>query len=237
MQYYVGTSGFSYKEWKGYFYPQDLPDKEMLKFYGQALPAVEINSTFYRMPRQSTLNGWALQVPPDFRFVLKAPRKITHSKPLKEKGDDVEFLCETAAALGDRLGAILFQLPPYLHKDIGLFAAFADRLPSGIRVAFEFRHRSWFDDDIHEILCKKGLALCCADSENEELNQFAGTADWGYLRLRRPDYTEAELLDWAQKIRSQNWREVYAFFKHEDEGIGPKLARQFLEIVKKEVLA
>jgi uncharacterized protein YecE (DUF72 family) len=233
MDYYVGTSGFSYKAWKGVFYPQDLPDKAMLRFYGERLTAVEINATFYRMPRKSTLDSWARQVPTGFRFVLKAPRKITHNKPLKDKDDDVDFLCETAVSLGEKLGAILFQLPPYLQKDIGLFADFTDRLPPGIRFAFEFRHRSWFDDHIHEILYKKRHAWCCADTENEDLNQFAATTDWGYLRLRRLDYTEAELLKWLRKVASQKWQAAYVFFKHEDEGIGPRLARQFLQAISK----
>jgi uncharacterized protein YecE (DUF72 family) len=232
MQFYVGTSGYSYKEWKGSFYPQDLPDKEMLQFYGGNFSAVEINNTFYRMPRAGMLEAWAEQVPPGFRFVLKAPRKITHSKPLREKGDEVGYLCSTAAALGDKLGAILFQLPPYLRVDIDLFADFVALLPSGTRAAFEFRHRSWFDAPIYEILQKREFALCCADSENEELGRFVATAGWGYLRLRRPDYSEAELLDWAQKIGSQSWQTVYAFFKHEDAGAGPRLARRFLDLAR-----
>jgi uncharacterized protein YecE (DUF72 family) len=231
MQFYVGTSGYSYKEWKGPFYPKDLPDKEMLRFYGENLPAVEINNTFYRMPNTSMLDAWAEQVPPDFRFVLKASRKITHAKPLKEKGDEVSYLFKTAATLGDKLGAILFQLPPYLHRNIELFADFVEVLPSGTKVAFEFRHHSWFDDKLYEILHNKGYALCCSDSENEELSQFVATADWGYLRLRKPNYSEKELLDWAQKIKSQNWQAVYAFFKHEDDGAGPNLAKHFLDLV------
>jgi uncharacterized protein YecE (DUF72 family) len=233
MHYYVGTSGFSYKQWKGVFYPPGLPDREMLTFYGQELPAVEINATFYRMPRKSTLNSWVGQVPTGFRFALKAPRKITHNQPLKGKDDDVNFLFETAVALGEKLGAILFQLPPYLKKDIGLFADFADRLPPGIRVAFEFRHRSWFDDNIHDIMHKKRHAWCCTDTENEDMNLFAATADWGYLRLRRLNYTEGELLEWLRKVKSQNWQAAYVFFKHEDEGIGPRLARQFLQAISK----
>src|SRR4030042_5699104 len=143
MEFYVGPSGYSYKEWKGPFYPKDLPEKDMLRFYGENLPAVEINNTFYRMPSVSMLEAWAEQVPPDFRFVLKASRKITHSQPLKEKGDEVGYLFKTAATLGDKLGAILFQLPPYLHRNIELLVDFVDLLPSGTKVAFEFRHRSW----------------------------------------------------------------------------------------------
>jgi uncharacterized protein YecE (DUF72 family) len=231
MQFYVGTSGYSYKEWKGPFYPKDLPNKDMLRFYSENLPVVEINNTFYRMPNTGMLEAWAEQVPLDFQFVLKASRKITHTKPLKEKADEVGYLFKTAATLGDKLGAILFQLPPYLHKNIGLFADFVELLPTGTKVAFEFRHHSWFDDKLYEILQNKGYALCCSDSENEELSQFVATADWGYLRLRKPNYSEKELLDWAQKIKSQNWKVVYAFFKHEDDGAGPNLAKHFLDLV------
>jgi uncharacterized protein YecE (DUF72 family) len=233
MRFYVGTSGYSYKEWKGPFYPKDLSDKDMLRFYGKNLPAVEINNTFYRMPGADMLQAWAEQVPPDFRFVLKASRKITHSKPLEEKGDEVGYLFKMAATLGDKLGAILFQLPPYLRKNIDLLVAFVDSLPTGIKVAFEFRHSSWFDDELYTILHDKGCALCCSDTENEELSRFIATAGWGYLRLRKPNYSGEELVDWAQKIRSQPWEEVYAFFKHEDDGTGPKLARQFLELAIK----
>lgn len=230
MQFYIGTSGYSYKEWKGIFYPKDLPDKDMLRYYAKNLPAVEINNTFYRMPTATMLEGWAEQVPADFQFVLKASRKITHSKPLKEKADEVDYLFRTAATLGEKLGAILFQLPPYLHRNIELLADFMDLLPSGTKAAFEFRHRSWFDDELYEILRNKGYAICCSDSENEELSQFVATADWGYLRLRKPNYSEKELLDWAQKIKSQPWQAAYVFFKHEDEGAGPKMAKHFLDL-------
>jgi len=231
MQLYIGTSGYSYKEWKGLFYPKDLQDKNMLRFYGENLPAVEINNTFYRMPNASVLETWAEQVPANFRFVLKASRKITHSKPLKEKDDEVGYLFRTAATLGDKLGAILFQLPPYLHRNIELLANFLDSLPPETRAALEFRHRSWFDDELYEILRNKGYALCCSDTEDEELSQFVATADWGYLRLRKPNYSEKELLDWARKVKSQHWQAVYVFFKHEDDGAGPNMARHFLDIV------
>jgi uncharacterized protein YecE (DUF72 family) len=191
---------------------------------------VEINNTFYRMPNAHMLEAWAEQVPPNFQFVLKASRKITHSKPLKEKGDEVGYLFRTAATLGDKLGAILFQLPPYLHRNVELFADFVELLPSGTRAAFEFRHRSWFDDELYEILHNKGCAMCCSDSENEELGKFVPTADWGYLRLRKPNYSEEELHHWAQKIKSQHWQAAYVFFKHEDDGAGPKMAKHFLDL-------
>lgn len=235
MRFYVGTSGFSYKEWKGPFYPGDLPDKNMLRFYGERLSSVEINSTFYRMPEEGVLKGWAEQVPPDFRFALKASRKITHTRPLKEKTDDVGYLFRRVETLGEKLGAILFQLPPYLRKDIGLLADFVELLPSGFRIAFEFRHRSWFDDEVYEILREKGYALCCTDSEKgDEPAPFIDTAHWGYFRLRKPDYPDAELMDRAEKVKSRNWEAVYAFFKHEDEGAAPTLAGHFMDILVRE---
>jgi uncharacterized protein YecE (DUF72 family) len=230
MQLYVGTSGYSYKEWKGSFYPKNHPDKDMLRFYGQNLPAVEINNTFYRMPNASVLEAWAEQVPSDFRFVLKASRKITHSKPLKKKGDEIGYLFTVAATLGEKLGAILFQLPPYLKKNFQLLSDFADLLPSSPRIAFEFRHPSWFDDELYELLHKKGYAVCCSDVENEEISRFVVTTDWGYLRLRKTNYSEEELIEWAHKIKSQKWQAAYIFFKHEDEPTAPLLAKQFLEI-------
>jgi len=230
MQFWVGTSGFSYKEWKGSFYPEDLPDNEMLNYYSQKLPAVEINNTFYRMPKASLLESWAEQVPESFRFVLKASRKITHSKPLKEKGDEVSYLFETSATLDARLGVILFQLPPYLRKNLELLESFLELLPDHIHSAFEFRHRSWFEDEVYDLLRSHGRALCIADSDPENEPPFAATADWGYLRLRREDYDESDLKKWAEKINSQNWNEVFVFFKHEDEGAGPALAQRFLNL-------
>jgi uncharacterized protein YecE (DUF72 family) len=230
MLTYAGTSGFSYKEWKGSFYPKELPDKDMLRYYSSKFPAVEINNTFYRMPAPGTLQKWAEMVPPHFRFVLKAPRRITHTRPLADKGEDVQYLFETAAALDRRLGAVLFQLPPYLHKNVDLLSAFAANLPSAVQVVFEFRHRSWFDEEVYSILRAKQHALCCSDVENQDLRHFVATTDWGYLRLRRPDYSDEELQHWQKRIGAQKWREVFAFFKHEDAGKGPELAGKFLGI-------
>ena len=163
--------------------------------------------------------------------MLKAPRKITHIRPLKDKGEEVDYLFSTAAAMGDKLGAILFQFPPYLHKDIELLKNFAALLPPKVKTVFEFRHRSWCDSDLHEALQAKGCALCCSDEGTEEFGQLIDTAGWGYLRLRKESYTKEELLDWAGKIASRNWKEVYVFFKHEDAGAGPKLARDFLDLI------
>jgi len=203
----------------------------MLRYYSTKLPAVEINNTFYRMPVAQTLEAWAEAVSPDFRFVLKAPRKITHTRPLVEKSAELQYLFETAAAgLGASLGPVLFQLPPYLHKKIDLLSAFVESLPVGAKSAIEFRHRSWFDEEVYSVLRAKQCALCCSDGEDQELRQLAAVADWGYLRLRRANYTDAELKQWVDMISSHDWREVYVFFKHEEAGTGPELAKRFLEV-------
>ncbi len=230
MKLYVGTSGYSYKEWKGNFYPEDIPAEEMLHYYADRLPSVEINNTFYRLPKASVLESWAEQVPSDFRFVLKASRRITHIKRLKEAQDETQYLLRTVKTLGKKLGVILFQLPPYLRKDLPRLEQFLGQLPGDSNAAFEFRHSSWFEDDVFECLRSKGAALCVADAEGELEVPLVGTAAWGYLRLRRPDYSEADLKNWMKRIRSQNWENVYIFFKHEEEGAGPKMAVHFLEL-------
>ena len=229
MRVLAGTSGFSYKEWKGSFYPEDLPAGDMLSFYAGRLPAVEINNTFYRMPKPALLAAWAEQVPPGFRFVLKASQRITHRKRLKEAADEVAYFFQTATTLGDRLGPTLFQLPPNLKKDLPRLEAFLGVLPAGARAAFEFRHASWFEDDVFETLRRNGAALCVAEDE-ELATPLVATAGWGYLRLRRQDYDEAAVAAWAEKVRGQSWSEAYVFFKHEDAGAGPRLAAKLLEL-------
>jgi uncharacterized protein YecE (DUF72 family) len=230
MQVWAGTSGFAYKEWKGVFYPRDLPASRMLSYYSAILPAVEINNTFYRMPAPATLEGWAGMTPPSFRFILKAPRKITHIKPLAEKAAEAGYFLQTAAGLEDKLGAILFQLPPYLHKNTGLLSAFLELLPPQLPAAFEFRHSSWFDDQVYSLLRAKQCALCCSDTDDQNWAELIASTDWGYVRLRRPDYTESDLRKWYNRIVSQPWKHAYVFFKHEDAGAGPELARRFLEM-------
>jgi uncharacterized protein YecE (DUF72 family) len=227
MRVLAGTSGFSYKEWKGSFYPEDLPAARMLAYYSERLPAVEINNTFYRMPRPALLEGWAAEVPPEFRFVLKASQRITHFKRLKEAGDEVAYFFGVAATLGERLGPALFQLPPNLKKDLPRLEAFLATIPAGRRAAFEFRHASWFEEDVFDALRARGAALCVAEDE-ELATPLVATADWGYLRLRRQDYGEADVAAWAERVRAQKWAEAYVFFKHEDAGSGPKLAAQLL---------
>jgi uncharacterized protein YecE (DUF72 family) len=230
MNLYVGTSGFSYKAWKGRFYPEDLPEKQMLHFYGERFRSVEINNTFYRMPSASVLEAWAGEVPEDFRFVLKAPQRITHAQRLKGTGDSLAHLLEVAGVLGKRLGPLLFQLPPNLPKDAVRLRDFLALLPGERRAAFEFRHRSWFDDEIFGLLREQQIALCIAEAETDLEVPFVATAEWGYLRLRRPDYGDAELRAWAQRLRDQDWGDAFVFFKHEDEAKGPQLAARFLEL-------
>jgi uncharacterized protein YecE (DUF72 family) len=222
----TGTSGFSYKEWKGSFYPEDLPDAEMLRYYASRLSAVEINNTFYRMPRAEMLSKWAEQVPDGFRFALKASQQITHRKRLKEAGEAVGYFFKIAVTLGDRMGPVLFQLPPNLKKDLPRLADFLAALPPASHCAFEFRHASWFDDDVFDALRSGGCALCIAEDE-DLATPFVSTAGWGYLRLRRQDYSEADLRDRAGRLLSQPWSEAFVFFKHEDEATGPRLAGQF----------
>jgi uncharacterized protein YecE (DUF72 family) len=230
MSLYVGTSGFAYKAWKGSFYPDDLPDKRMLRYYGERFRTVEINNTFYRMPSVSVLQAWAGEVPADFRFVLKASQRITHQHRLLDADEDVGYLLDVAATLRQRLGALLFQLPPNLKKDVPRLDAFLALLPPQRRAAFEFRHHSWFDEAVFGLLHDHQAALCIAEAEGDLEVPCVATADWGYLRLRRPDYDDAALQAWAQRVRQQDWQDAFVFFKHEDAGKGPQLAKRFLEL-------
>ncbi len=229
MKLYVGTSGYCYPEWKGTFYPENISEKQMLRFYGERFGSVEINNTFYRMPKASVLDAWTSEVPANFKFVLKAPQRITHFQRLKEAGDNVEYFLKTATTLKKRLGPLLFQLPPYLKKDV---VRLRDFLPTLGRTpaAFEFRHQSWFDDEVFALLRGHQAALCIAEAENDLNIPFVSTADWGYLRLRRPDYGDPELKAWADRVRQHGWREAFVFFKHEEEGKGPQMAKRFLEL-------
>jgi uncharacterized protein YecE (DUF72 family) len=233
MRVYAGTSGFAFKEWKGSFYPADLPATAMLRYYGEQLPAVEINNTFYRMPKESVLVGWAADVPADFRFALKASRRITHFKRLAATEEDVRYLFETAQALGPRLGPVLFQLPPNFKKDTDLLKSFLEALPTGARAAFEFRHPSWFDTDTVTVLNDYGCPLCLSETDDDdETPAILGSATWGYLRLRRTSYSSEDLTAWCRLIAGETWDEVYVFFKHEEAGTGPALARQFRALVE-----
>jgi uncharacterized protein YecE (DUF72 family) len=230
MNLHVGTSGYSYKEWKGSFYPEKIPAKDMLRFYSERLSTVEINATFYRLPQKSTLENWKEQVPKNFRFALKAPQRITHFKRLNEVGEDAKYFLDIAATLEDQLGVVLFQLPPNMKKDLPRLETFLRELPSQPRAAFEFRHPTWFDDDVLAVLRARNCALCISDTDDMPVTHIDKTADWGYLRLRRVLYSEEHLKDWLTRVREQHWNETFVFFKHEDEGTGPRLAAQFLQL-------
>ncbi len=229
MKIYAGTSGYNYDAWIGPFYPEDLPKKKMLEFYASRLETVEINYSFYRKPSTSTLTNWAAQVPASFRFVLKGWQRITHQQRLKEAGPLVASFWEVAKVLGDRLGPILFQLPPNLKKDAALLHDFLETLPRGLRAAFEFRHESWFEEETYALLKEAGAALCVAESEGLA-TPLVQTAPFGYFRLRREDYRPEDVDAWAARIREAGFPgDVFVFFKHEDAGKGPELAARFLK--------
>jgi uncharacterized protein YecE (DUF72 family) len=230
MIHYVGTSGFAYPLWKGKFYPQKFPDDQMLAFYGKRFRAVEINNTFYHQPTLESVKSWTKDVGGDFRFALKAPQQITHRLRLQNADEAVAQFLEVAKVLGRRLGPLLFQLPPNFKKDLTRLSAFLKVLPRRRRIAFEFRHASWFDDEVLGLLRARRVALCIADDDNDLSVPFAATTDWGYLRLRRLDYSARELAQWVKRVRAQDWRAAFIFFKHEDRANGPRLAQRFLEL-------
>ena len=226
MRLLTGTSGFAYKEWKGVFYPEKIKPADMLAYYAGQLDAVEINNTFYRMPAADTVAGWAGQVPDGFTFVLKAPQKITHFKRLKECDAEMDYFCTVARGLGTRLGPVLVQLPPNMKLDADRLRGFLDITPDDMRFAFEFRNAAWLIDEVYDILRARDAALVIAHDEDGE-TPLVSTASWGYARLRKVQYAEGELATWATRLRAQPWRELFAFFKHEDGGTGPGLARDF----------
>jgi uncharacterized protein YecE (DUF72 family) len=230
MRILTGTSGYSYKQWKGSFYPEDMKDADFLRYYSSRLRTVEINNTFYRMPTTALLEKWLAEVDPEFTFVLKASQRISHVKRLKPGAEqDLAFLVETAATLGSRLGPLLIQLPPNFKKDVPRLAAFLAHVPAGTRAAFEFRNESWFDEETYSALREARAVLCAADTDDsgEAGPPLVATADWGYLRLRRSEYSEADLSLWLARVRAQPWREAFVFFKHEDEGKGALFAERF----------
>jgi uncharacterized protein YecE (DUF72 family) len=226
---FVGTSGYNYPEWKGSFYPADLAAAKMLSYYSARFPTVEINYTFYRMPSEKLLAGWAAQVPKGFRFTLKAPRRITHDAKLVNCENLTATFCLVAGTLHDQLGSLLFQLPPSLKKDLPRLDAFLDTLPPKAPVAFEFRHPSWFDDEVFGRLRSRGRALCVADSEKLE-TPLEVTAGFGYFRLRDEGYQAGDIEEWARRIGAQRSRceDIYVYFKHEEKGIGAEFARQLM---------
>lgn len=230
---WIGTSGYSYPEWKGNFYPADLPAAKMLPYYATHFPTVEINNTFYRMPSEKILSGWSAATPERFKLTLKAPRRITHDAGLRNCEDTVQVFCQLAGTLAEKLGVLLFQVPPSLKKDFSLLKDFLSTLRRGTRAAFEFRHPSWHADEVFECLRERNVALCIADSE-KLTTPVVSTADYGYLRLRDEGYTTPDIVRWADVIKQQQpaWQDTFVYFKHEEEGKGPEFAktlRQMLE--------
>jgi len=231
MIWHIGTSGYSYPAWKGSFYPANLPAKQFLSYYATQFDAVEYNGSFRTLPSEKSIADWASQTPPKFRFVLKAPQRITHIKRLKEVDDELQRLADCVAQLKKRAAPVLFQLPPNFKQDVKRLAAFLKSVGRSVPAAFEFRHDSWLNDDTVRLLRKHRAALVVADAEDLPKTDLVPTATWGYLRLRREKYTDAALRKWVKRIEAMNWKEVYVFFKHEDTGTGPKLARRLSAIV------
>ena len=229
MQLLAGTSGFSYKEWVGAFYPEKMPAKAMLAHYATQLPIVEINNTFYRMPNAAAIQGWRAQVPDSFRFAIKMPRRISHLKRLRDCGSELEALFRAVADLGASLGSMLVQLPPHARCDVAALDGFLGELPPGARVAFEFRHDSWHVPAVFELLHARNAALVQSET-GEQFEPLPWTADWAYLRLRRVDYTRADLERWLDRLEASGVGEAQVFFKHEDGATGPKLAAELLSL-------
>jgi uncharacterized protein YecE (DUF72 family) len=230
MSFFVGTSGYSHAEWKGNFYPEKISQKKMLGFYAQHFATVEVNYTFRQLPTQKVVEGWAQQVPASFRFVLKGSQSITHFKRLKEVEKETDDFLSLAAALQERQGPILFQLPPTFKRDIPRLDAFLTHIAGRAKVAFEFRRASWFGDELTDCLRAHAAVLCVADSDDLPATDLVRTADWGYVRLRDHDYSDERLREWIRRMKSHMWDEAYVFFTHEDTGRGPKLATRFMEL-------
>jgi len=228
--YSIGTSGYSYKQWKGVFYPEDLANEDMLRYYAERLDTVEINSTFYRFATVRQLESWSAEVGDDFTFTLKAPRRITHNLRLRDAAELAGDFCRNAASLGDKLGVVLFQLPPNLKKDTQRLETFLDALAPQVRIVFELRHASWFDSEVFECLRKRGVALCINDDGKVE-GPSESTAPFGYFRMRRDAYDAAALEESAARIRaaSAGWNQAFVYFKHEDQG--PAYALRLRELL------
>ncbi len=231
MKLLAGTSGYAFKEWKGAFYPEDMKTDGMLGFYASRFPAVEINNTFYRLPKENVLRDWAEQVPETFTFAIKASQRITHYARLKEEcADTVDFLLKNTSTLGNRLGPILFQLPPNLKKEVNRFRGFLGLLPSDRRYVFEFRHESWFDEAIFSAMRDRDIATCIIEQSDFKC-PVVSTSSWGYLRLHKLDYDQAALTEWARCVTGQGWNEAYVFFKHDESatgGSGPPAVTTFI---------
>jgi uncharacterized protein YecE (DUF72 family) len=226
----VGTSGYNYPEWRGHFYPEKFPAKDMLGFYAERFDTVEINYTFYRSPTEKLLAGWVAATPDTFVFTLKAPQRITHHRRLIDIDEPLRRFCDTAEVLGRKLGPLFFQFPPNFKKETARLGTLLAMLPPRARCAFEFRHPSWFADDVYALLRSRDGALCIADTA-EGTTPDVATASWGYLRLRDAGYTDAELDDWTATIARHGWRDAYVYFKHEETASGPALAQRLLRRV------
>jgi uncharacterized protein YecE (DUF72 family) len=233
MKICVGTSGYSYKEWKGKFYPGKISPGEMLRYYSERLSTVEINNTFYHMPTESVLLSWAEQVPDNFLFALKAPQIITHLKRLRNVESETDYLFSTLSVLDRKLGPVLFQFPASFHADISALGNFLNLVPANIPCAFEFRSASWLTAETLGLLRGKRCSLCIADTDENHANGIVSTAQWGYLRLRRSDYTDSDLSNWMDNILSQKWGKAFVFFKHEGDARGPEFALLFNDLALK----
>lgn len=232
MKIHVGTSGYGYKEWKGIFYPEKISPHDMLHFYGERFDAVEINYTFHHMPTVGGLTTWSEQVPDDFTFCLKAPQAMTHLKLLRNVGEETGYFFKTLSVLGKKAGPVLFQLPGSFRANLAVLEEFLGLIPPASPCAFEFRSKSWFSAEILELLRSRGCSLCTADTDEKPAEKIVTTASWGYLRLRRSDYTEADLSQWLERILAQPWERAFVFFKHEEEAKGPELAKRFRELAE-----
>ena len=223
----IGTSGYNYPEWRGNFYPEKFPATKMLPYYAERFSTVEINYTFYRMPSAKTIAGWDAETPAGFTFALKAPKRITHDARLKDVDEPLRYFLDAARPLGPKLGPLLFQLPPFFKQDLGRLSDLLVLLPAGLRCAFEFRHGSWFADPVYERLRARNAALCIADTE-KGTTPLVATADFGYFRLRDEGYSTDDLKEWSRTVRrlGAGWRDSFIYFKHEESGIGPTLARE-----------
>ena len=214
---WAGASGYAFKEWQGSFYPDKIAPEAMLAWYAERLPTVEINNSFYRMPKVEVLQRWAEATPQHFRFAIKASKRITHDARLDAEAaaDALAYLYRNLAVIGARRGPVLFQLPPYLRKDTARLQAFLQLLPEGHRAAFEFRHDSWFDDEVYAVLRTAGAALCLSEREDSSAPPLVETASWGYGRLRLENYSDADLAQWSDRLAATGWNEIHAYFMHE----------------------
>ncbi len=219
---WAGASGYAFKEWKGGFYPETMQPDDMLAWYAERLPTVEINNTFYRMPKTAVLAQWAAATPESFRFAIKASRRITHDARLKadESAEATAYLYKNLAALGAKRGPVLFQLPPFLKKDLPRLVDFLQLLPTDHRAVFEFRHGSWLDDDVYAALKTHGAALCHSEREDNAPPPLVETAPWGYLRLRLENYSEDDLAQWTARLAETTWQETHVYFMHEPTAPG-----------------